>query len=638
MTLSARVLSTNPALRTTAALLLITGCAAQPDGREGVLTFHPTAPTAGAVIAVEYTPAPELRGEDQLRLRARFRTSRDASYNNWSVQVVAAELEGGRGGVFHGSFTLPAEAVFAAFAVEDLTGEQVDHNGQALWELLVHGPDGRPLSAALQQKTNDLMGRSWEEAHRASREWHELYPDDLEARLTLLFFQQIVLGPDSLEAAMVEHRATFARLDEEYRDQSDLDGNLIGLMWWYGLYLEDTTRIDRWKQRLIEEAPASREGVQARMEDMDREVRRDPARLLGAMDRVWDDGVRLNGDLPTYYNVVLLGLQSAMKLGDEATVRRWVDRNASLASSYWSTGSALAQDLIEHGVLTQEAVDDLEEVLARYETDPHTERHLTHSVSQHRRRLESRVLGDLVALGKGRLILADTSGARAAFRDAATRRTWNASGFADLGQTLLELGDVGAAAELAARVAVDPERGGDAAADSLIDAVRAKVTDNRWSALEAEAEDLMHFVTRLEDVNRALPADPLVETGDGGQTLFSEAMGGQITLVAFWSRFCGPSLEELPQLQETAFELSQHGVRTIVITDEAASPELAEFLEERGFDMPIYHDLRREASLSLNQYSTPSYYLLDGRGRIRFERTSLEAVRRQVRALKRDPG
>ncbi len=261
MTPSARVLSKDPALSTTALLLLITGCAAQPDGREGVLTFHPSAPTAGAVITVEYTPAPELRGEDHLRLRARFRTSRDPSYNYGSVQVAAAELERGRGGVFRGAFTLPAEAVFATFAVEDLTGEQVDHNGQALWELLVHGPDGRPLATAFEQKSNDLTGRNWQEAHRASRERHELYPDDLDARLSLLFFQQQVLGPDSLEVAMAEHRATFARLDEEYRDRSDLDGNLIGLMWWYGLYLEDTTRIDRWRRRLIEEAPASRDGV-----------------------------------------------------------------------------------------------------------------------------------------------------------------------------------------------------------------------------------------------------------------------------------------------------------------------------------------------------------------------------------------
>ena len=90
--------------------------------------FPVSAPTAGEVIAVEYTPVPELRGEDQLRLRARFRTSRDVSYNDGSDQVAAAELERGRGGVFRGLFTLPAEAVFA---VEDLTGERVDHNRQA---------------------------------------------------------------------------------------------------------------------------------------------------------------------------------------------------------------------------------------------------------------------------------------------------------------------------------------------------------------------------------------------------------------------------------------------------------------------------------------------------------------------------
>ncbi len=148
----------------------------------------------------------------------------------------------------------------------------------------------------------------------------------------------------------------------------------------------------------------------------------------------------------------------------------------------------------------------------------------------------------------------------------------------------------------------------------------------------------MRHVTRLEDVNRALPADPTVETSDGRETPFSEAMDGQITFIAFWSRFCGPSIEELPRLQETASQLSQLGVRTLAITDEAASPELAEFLDEQGLDLPIYHDVFKEAGLALKQYATPQYYVLDGRGRLRFENTSLDAVRRQVRALERDPG
>ena len=634
MTRSARVLSKHPAL---GALLLITGCATQSDGHEGVLSFYPSAPTAGAVIAVEYTAVPELQGEDQLRLRARLRTSRDKSYNDHSNQVAAAQLERGRSGVFRGSFTLPPGAVFAVFAVEDLTGERVDHNGQALWELLVHGPDGRPLAAALEQKSNDLMDRNWQEAHRASRQRKELYPEDVAAWNILLFFQSIVIGPDSLEAALSEHRTKLAWFDEEYGERDDLDANLMGTMMWYARSVDDSTRTERWRTRLLDESPANRMAINERLHENYESIQNDPAAILERADPLWEDGVRLNGDSSAYDGLVFLGLRSAMRLGDEAAVRRWVDRNGSLSRSRWATGSALAASLIEHEVLTREAVADLEEVLAGYETDPHSERDLTHSVSEHRRRTESRVLRDLVALGKGRLMLADTNGARAAFRDAATLSTWNASSFAGLGQALLELGDVEAAAELAARVAVDPADGGGAAADSLIDAVRAKVTDNRWSALETEAEDLMRRVTRLEDVNRALPADPLVETDDGGQTLFSEAMGGEITLIAFWSRFCGPSIQELPQLQETAFELSQLGVRTLAITDEAASPELAEFLDEQGFDMPIYHDLRREASLSLNQYATPSYYLLDGRGRIRFEDTSLEAVRRQVRALERDP-
>lgn len=70
--------------------------------------------------------------------------------------------------------------------------------------------------------------------------------------------------------------------------------------------------------------------------------------------------------------------------------------------------------------------------------------------------------------------------------------------------------------------------------------------------------------------------------------------------------------------------------------DEQASAHFREFLTSQGVRVPVYHDVRREASRAFVQSGTPSYYVLDPSGHVRFPYTTLEAVLRQALALTGD--
>ena len=74
-------------------------------------------------------------------------------------------------GTFAASFTLSDQVVYAAFVVEDKTGQRIDANGRDLFEQLVHAEDGQVDSLAA------LVGQDSE-----SPQWHALL-ESAEARM-----------------------------------------------------------------------------------------------------------------------------------------------------------------------------------------------------------------------------------------------------------------------------------------------------------------------------------------------------------------------------------------------------------------------------------------------------------------------
>ena len=186
-----------------------------------------------------------------------------------------------------------------------------------------------------------------------------------------------------------------------------------------------------------------------------------------------------------------------------------------------------------------------------------------------------------------------------------------------------------------ALVAVDPRTPG-AFVDSLRSLTHAGRGDE-WGQQVALAR--LEFPRRMlaRRTTRSLPADVQVTDGEGVREDLRTLPKGNLALVVFWSRFCGPALDALPQVDSLASRLLKEGVQVVTIVEEPPSHEFARFINDKRVTMPVYHDFRGEASLAFNNWGTPQYYVLDVAGRIRFDYAeSVRDILAQLEAVRLD--
>jgi len=79
--------------------------------------------------------------------------------------------------------------------------------------------------------------------------------------------------------------------------------------------------------------------------------------------------------------------------------------------------------------------------------------------------------------------------------------------------------------------------------------------------------------------------------------------------------------------------LRQQGVAIVAITDERVSDDLRRFLADQKLTFPVYADAWRQASRAFSQWGTPSYFVLDADGLVRFEYRELNQIPAEVAVL-----
>ena len=583
---------------------------------QGELTFTPATPHAGETVQVAYRAPTMLAGRDRIVLRARYRTPRDGSYNGDTRQIVAAELTPAGDGWFRGSLRLPESVVYGALAVEDADGRHVDSHGSQLWELLVHDSLGRPTFDALSQREHDLMGRNWEQGYKTARQVAALYPEHVSSWHTLLFYEQYVLGESQMDSALAGHRARLRAFDARLSAHAFLSPDDVGDMYWYALNLRDTILEQRWRARLEREAPRSPFAAQNRaaaiLEQMARD--KDSVRALADMDRLWNDVGTAHG------NVVNWGWRVAQVAADSAGLVRWASRYLSMnrGDSVW-----IATAFTHHAALRNEGMRLLRRELRGLETPNSARRALERTVDEQGVVDATGARQILVALGDALV----AGGQRAAGLDTlkrAVREGWDVSLFRRVAQIQLSTGDTASAMRLLGLVAADP---------ATEDFTRPPSDSAAWARLVQEGRGEMR--RRLLDLatRRGLPENVRLQAASGGTVRFDTLTRGRVTVVAFWSRFCGPSKEELPALERLTARLHQQGVGIVTITEEPVSGDLRRFLTEQKLTFPVYSDAWREASRAFSQWGTPSYFVVDADGVVRFEYRDLDRIPAEVAAL-----
>ncbi len=577
----------------------------------GAMTMSPAMPQPGQVVQVRYTAGALLGRPATLRLRARIRTVHGGNYVTNEPVVSIGTLSRADGTLYTGSFTLPDSIVFAALAVEDGASTDVDDLGGRTWEVLRSGADGEPTLAALEQRTNDLMGRSWEQGLQGVRRMVRLYPDSVASwRWLSLYESWMALATDSTRAA---HKKQLARFSARDLNNPKLSAEEISAMVWYARSL-DSTIAAPWMARLLREAPTHSTAIYLRGLDALQGVwaaKLDTASALKALESLWPG-------VPDDRREWLAGHGADFAAHDTARAAVWAERMLAASRTTPAKRDA-AQRLLGMPSQRVRGENALRELL-KTSTVQTERRMLDESAAAHTARVERMRRATLAVLGQA---LAK-DGKLAAARDTLERATfggWDVGAYGTLADVYLKLGDTTRAVSSWANVAIDPRTSSSrrAALDSSAKRVGAL---NAWPVAQRASRIVMADRVLERAINRRVDDVQLTKL-DGTTHQLSSLRGAQATVVLFWSHECGYAIEAVPELQDLRKQLEKRGIPFVWVADaNRVTPELTQTLKEKRVQEPIYLDATGKATATFNNWGTPMLYVLDSKGRVAFQGTS----------------
>jgi len=210
---------------------------------------------------------------------------------------------------------------------------------------------------------------------------------------------------------------------------------------------------------------------------------------------------------------------------------------------------------------------------------------------------------------------------------------WNPQVLRSVAQALIARGDTNAALQSYARVVADP---GTPAA--LKDSIRIMVSHHdaaTWAMLVRNASQEMRQSVLQRASPRALSGPLRLMTRSGDTRHLADVANGKVTVVMFWSPYCGFSLEPLHDLDLLSERLASQGAQVVtILEDQPFSKDLEQTLRVwNAGDLPVLYDFRGDARRAFTSFGTPDYYVLDSSGRVMFAHSSLEELSRQVAAL-----
>lgn len=125
------------------------------------------------------------------------------------------------------------------------------------------------------------------------------------------------------------------------------------------------------------------------------------------------------------------------------------------------------------------------------------------------------------------------------------------------------------------------------------------------------------------------PAPDFTLTDQFGNTHSLADYEGKTILLNFWATWCGPCKKEMPDLQalyedwdENAGDLVVLGVAapkgpdSLYPADDKTAQEIADFLEENGYDYPVLMDTTGELFMAYGVNSFPTTFMIDKEGNV----------------------
>lgn len=592
---------------------------AMASGDEGVLTLEPALPEPGETVRVHYVPSlNNFVGVQSLRLRARLRRPTDESYSVPASQLRAlSTLTRADDGAFVGSFVVPDSTVFAVLAVESFDSVRVDDNSSRGWEMLVSAPSGEPLFASLFQRSEDMMGRSWEQGYAAIVRATELYPDSLAGWTHREFFERSLFAGSAGDSIRAVRSTTIDSLTIIAKRSPFMGSAVTGSVYFrsyaharrVGATSADSAEWRYWFERMQQTYPRHEQLAQHHAVWMDVKAI-GAAGALDSLEQLYAYFSPLTGPGNNLTNVAL---SVARQHGDAVAERRWMERAAGRAPDSARRVSTFLAGRAEY---RDEGMRGLRLLLQDSTLGGTVTRPLGRNAEAQWRAVRDVRQSLFAALGKALVASGNTLAALDTLR-LAEEGGWNPALYRDLMRTYLQAGDTVSATAISARLVADG-RTADAQRDSLVRAGERVLGADAFSRAVLDARRDMHERLLERSLSRGISPDARIATRDGLKRSLSDITQGKSALVIFWSRFCGPALDAVPEIASLMKRLDATGTPVAFVLDESPSAELDSALIQLGITWPVHYDGRASLADAMRNFGTPQYYVIDRNARIRF--------------------
>ena len=599
-------------------VLLVPGRGLEAGPTAGTLRIMQRTSTPAPSFAVTYVPPATFHGSDRIVLKVRFYKA--AEY--FASRERDFTLTRARDGALAADVTLPAGTVFAQYSVASADGNVVDDNDARGWEVVVRDSASRPLFQGLssQRVVNALA--NWERSSAAAKAMLKYYPENPASIRAIVYDEMQLAGPSRSDSIVRLYRPRVEALHRKL-SSAPLDATTMWEMAMLGSAIGDTVMVRRWRQRMMREYPTDAGTIQQRVFAVSGRGQTGDRRMR-ELDRIWEEtggqGVQLLAN----------AFDLALQLGDSANIERWGERLLKFGGPYKSMVPSRYAAL---PAFRARGMELLRESLRSLTAIPATDWGAALRAAGVRGRSSGQpATWQLQSLGKALFEAGHIEAARDTLSRAASLE-WDARTLRSLGDANLAGGDsVGAMKAYAWAVA--DSRTTLALSDTLRAGLGSQGHGPTWDKAVSEGRALIAARTLRTAIRRPFETRGTFSDASGARHTLGSAIGKRVSVVAFVSPSCAPSLEDLASLDAVATKLAQRDVPVIALVgDEKPSSTIVAVLAKRGFKGPLGFDDRAEVSRSMRQAGTPTYFVVEEGRVIRFSTHRAEDLMVLVEAL-----
>jgi thiol-disulfide isomerase/thioredoxin len=110
---------------------------------------------------------------------------------------------------------------------------------------------------------------------------------------------------------------------------------------------------------------------------------------------------------------------------------------------------------------------------------------------------------------------------------------------------------------------------------------------------------------------------------EDGQVISLAHFEGEVVFMNIWATWCPPCIAEMPSINKLYRQFGESdNVKFVLVSMDDNFDKAKEFMEKRGFDMPIYH-YRTKVPGTYESSVIPTTYVISGDGKLMMEKQGL---------------